>query len=98
MYCALDLAPDCLCMNTGSHGHRNASMPFSFQVKFVTSFQRKKIPDPFRVLLALLSPNFPCSTHTGDQMVFFLLNIIELVGLLLTFKPFLAVPERFDST
>ncbi|XP_066336646.1 protein ZINC INDUCED FACILITATOR-LIKE 1-like isoform X1 [Miscanthus floridulus] len=33
----------------------------------------------------------------GDQMVFFLLNIVELVGLLLTFKPFLAVPEQLDS-
>ncbi|XP_031270834.1 protein ZINC INDUCED FACILITATOR 1-like isoform X1 [Pistacia vera] len=29
----------------------------------------------------------------GDQMVFFILNIIEVVGLLLTFKPFLAVPD-----
>ncbi|ONM19944.1 putative peptide/nitrate transporter [Zea mays] len=33
----------------------------------------------------------------GDQMVFFLLNVVELVGLILTFKPFLAVPERCDS-
>ncbi|CAM0874382.1 unnamed protein product [Alopecurus aequalis] len=33
----------------------------------------------------------------GDQMVFFLLNIIELLGLLLTFKPFLAVPGQSDS-
>jgi len=97
MYCALDLAPDCLCMNTGSHGHRNASMPFSFQVKFVTSFEKKKFQIHFVFFLALLSPKFPCSTHTGDQMVFFLLNIVELVGLLLTFKPFLAVPEQFDS-
>ncbi|XP_047091416.1 protein ZINC INDUCED FACILITATOR-LIKE 1-like isoform X1 [Lolium rigidum] len=33
----------------------------------------------------------------GDQMVFFLLNIIELLGLLLTFKFFLAVPDKSDS-
>ncbi|AQK57211.1 carbohydrate transporter/ sugar porter/ transporter isoform 2 [Zea mays] len=33
----------------------------------------------------------------GDQMVFFLLNAVELVGLLLTFKPFLAVPEQYDT-
>jgi hypothetical protein len=30
-------------------------------------------------------------------MVFFLLNAVELVGLLLTFKPFLAVPEQYDT-
>ncbi|PAN15901.1 hypothetical protein PAHAL_3G018700 [Panicum hallii] len=30
----------------------------------------------------------------GDRMVFFLLNVIELLGLILTFKPFLAVPEQ----
>ncbi|GJN07073.1 hypothetical protein PR202_ga24865 [Eleusine coracana subsp. coracana] len=33
----------------------------------------------------------------GDQMVFLLLNVIELIGLILTFKPFLAVPERHDG-
>ncbi|XP_044374266.1 protein ZINC INDUCED FACILITATOR-LIKE 1 isoform X2 [Triticum aestivum] len=32
----------------------------------------------------------------GDQMVFFLLNIIELLGLVLTFRPFLAVPEQYE--
>ncbi|VAH93998.1 unnamed protein product [Triticum turgidum subsp. durum] len=32
----------------------------------------------------------------GDHMVFFLLNMIELLGLVLTFKPFLAVPEQYD--
>ena len=32
----------------------------------------------------------------GDHMVFFLLNMIELLGLVLTFKPFLAVPEHND--
>ncbi|KAK4834611.1 hypothetical protein QYF36_025572 [Acer negundo] len=30
----------------------------------------------------------------GDQMVFFMLNIIEVIGLLMTFKPFLALPDR----
>ncbi|CAD6258452.1 unnamed protein product [Miscanthus lutarioriparius] len=29
----------------------------------------------------------------GDQMVFFLLNVIEFLGLILTFKPFMAAPE-----
>ncbi|XP_040384806.1 protein ZINC INDUCED FACILITATOR 1 isoform X1 [Oryza brachyantha] len=29
----------------------------------------------------------------GDQMIFFILNLIELVGLVLTFKPFLAIPN-----
>ncbi|KAJ6700230.1 hypothetical protein OIU79_013298 [Salix purpurea] len=29
----------------------------------------------------------------GEQMVFFILNIIEVLGLLLTFKPFLALPD-----
>ncbi|XP_051180641.1 protein ZINC INDUCED FACILITATOR-LIKE 1 isoform X2 [Lolium perenne] len=33
----------------------------------------------------------------GDQMVFFLLAIVELVGFVWTFKPFLAVPEQFPS-
>lgn len=33
----------------------------------------------------------------GDQMVFFLLAIVELVGFIWTFKPFLAVPEQFSS-
>ncbi|XP_077245736.1 protein ZINC INDUCED FACILITATOR-LIKE 1-like isoform X2 [Tasmannia lanceolata] len=30
----------------------------------------------------------------GDQMIFFLLNIVELSGLILTFKPFLALPNK----
>ncbi|PHT27173.1 Protein ZINC INDUCED FACILITATOR-LIKE 1 [Capsicum baccatum] len=30
---------------------------------------------------------------TGDQLVFFILNVIEFLGLLLTFKPFLQEPE-----
>ncbi|XP_061954677.1 protein ZINC INDUCED FACILITATOR 1-like isoform X4 [Populus nigra] len=29
----------------------------------------------------------------GDHMVFFLLNMIEVIGLFLTFKPFLALPD-----
>ncbi|CAD6254947.1 unnamed protein product [Miscanthus lutarioriparius] len=29
----------------------------------------------------------------GDQMVFFLLNAVEFLGLILTFKPFMAAPE-----
>ncbi|GJM88078.1 hypothetical protein PR202_ga04102 [Eleusine coracana subsp. coracana] len=33
----------------------------------------------------------------GDEMVFFLLNVIELLGLILTFKPFLAVPEQHEG-
>ncbi|KAL6595629.1 hypothetical protein ACP70R_047969 [Stipagrostis hirtigluma subsp. patula] len=33
----------------------------------------------------------------GDQMVFFLLNAIELLGLILTLKPFLAVPEQYNT-
>uniref|UniRef100_A0A453KCE2 Major facilitator superfamily (MFS) profile domain-containing protein n=1 Tax=Aegilops tauschii subsp. strangulata TaxID=200361 RepID=A0A453KCE2_AEGTS len=31
----------------------------------------------------------------GDQMVFLLLNVTEVLGLLLTFKPFLAVPQHY---
>ncbi|XP_038980705.1 protein ZINC INDUCED FACILITATOR 1-like isoform X2 [Phoenix dactylifera] len=30
----------------------------------------------------------------GDQMVFFILNVVEFIGLLMTFKPFLAVPNK----
>ncbi|KAL3533352.1 hypothetical protein ACH5RR_006873 [Cinchona calisaya] len=30
----------------------------------------------------------------GVQMVFFILNVVELIGLLMTFKPFLALPEE----
>ncbi|RWR75923.1 putative peptide/nitrate transporter isoform X3 [Cinnamomum micranthum f. kanehirae] len=30
----------------------------------------------------------------GDQMVFFVLNVVELIGALLTFKPFLDLPDR----
>lgn len=33
----------------------------------------------------------------GDQMVFLLLNAIELLGFILTFKPFLAVPEQHNG-
>ncbi|KAJ8534368.1 hypothetical protein K7X08_007692 [Anisodus acutangulus] len=32
----------------------------------------------------------------GDQLVFFVLNVIELLGLLLTFRPFLKEPEDTD--
>ncbi|PUZ63371.1 hypothetical protein GQ55_3G062300 [Panicum hallii var. hallii] len=32
----------------------------------------------------------------GDQMVFFILNIVQCIGLVLTFKPFLAVPDHYD--
>jgi len=35
------------------------------------------------------------SFFPGDQMVFLLLNLTEVLGLLLTFKPFLAVPEHY---
>jgi hypothetical protein len=35
--------------------------------------------------------------YVGDQMVFFLLAIVELVGLVWTFKPLLAVPEQVSS-
>ncbi|KQJ89551.1 protein ZINC INDUCED FACILITATOR-LIKE 1 isoform X4 [Brachypodium distachyon] len=34
----------------------------------------------------------------GDQMVFFLLAVVELVQLVWTFKPFLAVPQQFSSS
>nr|KJB47060.1 hypothetical protein B456_008G008900 [Gossypium raimondii] len=30
----------------------------------------------------------------GDQMVFFALNVVQFIGLLLTFKPFLAEPYQ----
>lgn len=30
----------------------------------------------------------------GDQIVFFILNVVEAIGVLMTFKPFLAVPQR----
>ncbi|EMS63644.1 Protein ZINC INDUCED FACILITATOR-LIKE 1 [Triticum urartu] len=33
----------------------------------------------------------------GDQMVFLLLNVTEVLGLLLTFKPFLAVPQHYNQ-
>ncbi|VAH92840.1 unnamed protein product [Triticum turgidum subsp. durum] len=33
----------------------------------------------------------------GDQMLFFLLAVVELVGLVWTFKPFLVVPDQFAS-
>ena len=32
------------------------------------------------------------SKDAGDHMVFFILNMVELVGLVMTFKPFLWVP------
>ncbi|KAJ1256588.1 hypothetical protein BS78_K000800 [Paspalum vaginatum] len=32
----------------------------------------------------------------GDQMVFFILNVVQCIALVLTFKPFLAVPEHYD--
>ncbi|RZC80328.1 hypothetical protein C5167_042902 [Papaver somniferum] len=30
----------------------------------------------------------------GSEMVFFVLNMVEVVGLLMTFKPFLALPQQ----
>ncbi|OEL36363.1 Protein ZINC INDUCED FACILITATOR-LIKE 1 [Dichanthelium oligosanthes] len=33
----------------------------------------------------------------GDQMMFFVLNVVQCIGLVLTFKPFLAVPEHYDQ-
>jgi len=30
----------------------------------------------------------------GDQMVFLLLNVVEFLGIILTFKPFMAIPEQ----
>lgn len=41
----------------------------------------KKVPNTFQQIYA------------GDQMVFFLLNVVEFIGLLMTFKPFLRVPS-----
>uniref|UniRef100_A0A453HQ79 Major facilitator superfamily (MFS) profile domain-containing protein n=1 Tax=Aegilops tauschii subsp. strangulata TaxID=200361 RepID=A0A453HQ79_AEGTS len=32
----------------------------------------------------------------GDQMIFLILNLVEVIGLVLTFKPFLAVPKQYD--
>ncbi|XP_062182722.1 probable peptide/nitrate transporter At3g43790 [Phragmites australis] len=32
----------------------------------------------------------------GDQIIFFILNVVEFIGLILTFKPFLALPENYD--
>ncbi|RCV36353.1 hypothetical protein SETIT_7G312000v2 [Setaria italica] len=32
----------------------------------------------------------------GDHMVFLLLNLTEVIGLILTFKPFLAVPQQYN--
>ena len=34
--------------------------------------------------------------HAGDQMIFLILNLVEVIGLVLTFKPFLAVPKQYD--
>ncbi|XP_021316535.1 protein ZINC INDUCED FACILITATOR-LIKE 1 isoform X2 [Sorghum bicolor] len=33
----------------------------------------------------------------GDQMIFLLLNLTEVIGLVLTFKPFLAVPQQYKQ-
>ncbi|XP_077241543.1 protein ZINC INDUCED FACILITATOR-LIKE 1-like isoform X2 [Tasmannia lanceolata] len=30
----------------------------------------------------------------GDQMIFFILNVVEVIGLILTFKPFLVLPDK----
>lgn len=32
--------------------------------------------------------------EAGNHMVFFVLNLIEALGMLLTFKPFLALPNH----
>uniref|UniRef100_A0ACD6A3I9 Uncharacterized protein n=1 Tax=Avena sativa TaxID=4498 RepID=A0ACD6A3I9_AVESA len=32
----------------------------------------------------------------GDQVIFVILNVVELIGLMLTFKPFLSLPKRYD--
>ncbi|KAJ3681154.1 hypothetical protein LUZ60_015643 [Juncus effusus] len=33
----------------------------------------------------------------GDQMVFFILNVVEFVGLIFTFKPFLELPSNLEN-
>lgn len=33
----------------------------------------------------------------GDQMIFLILNIVEVIGLVMTFKPFLTVPKQHES-
>jgi hypothetical protein len=35
--------------------------------------------------------------HAGNLMVFLLLNLIEAIGLVLTFKPFLALPQQYKQ-
>ncbi|CAD6258413.1 unnamed protein product [Miscanthus lutarioriparius] len=37
------------------------------------------------------------SFFPGDQMVFLLLNLTEVIGLVFTFKPFLAVPQQYKQ-
>ncbi|VAI15847.1 unnamed protein product [Triticum turgidum subsp. durum] len=47
-------------------------------------------------ILFLVGTEAPaCSVLSSDQMVFLLLNVTEVLGLLLTFKPFLAVPQHY---
>jgi len=51
----------------------------------------------FRIFDNLVSIFFSfhnLNPHTGDQMVFFLLNVVEFLGLVLTFRPFMAMPEQ----
>ncbi|CAN1837608.1 Probable peptide/nitrate transporter At3g43790 [Linum perenne] len=43
-------------------------------------------------LFSLAQKRQVASFLPGDQMVFFVLNLIQLIGLILTFKPFLALP------
>ncbi|TVU42223.1 hypothetical protein EJB05_08616 [Eragrostis curvula] len=68
-------------INTDFHGHRNASRLSSFQVA--------NSDTPIHLLIFFF---LAC-----DQMVFFLLNVVEFLGLILTFQPLMAVSEQYGT-
>nr|CBX25426.1 hypothetical_protein [Oryza glaberrima] len=45
--------------------------------------------------MSLFKAVAPAGAGVLDQMVFLLLNLTEVIGLMLTFKPFLAVPQQY---
>ncbi|KAL5203574.1 hypothetical protein ABZP36_008445 [Zizania latifolia] len=77
--------------NAVSQSQRGASNGISTTAM---SFFKAVAPAGAGVLFSWSQKRQNSSFLPGDQMLFFLLNVIEIVGLVLTFKPFLALPRH----
>ncbi|KAL6905685.1 hypothetical protein ACP4OV_003286 [Aristida adscensionis] len=61
------------------------------------SFFKAIAPAGAGVLFSWAQKRQHAAFFPGDQIIFLILNVVEFIGLILTFKPFLVVPEQYDS-